>query len=83
MTIEEVKFAINSMVAQYGYFVNGYNREQKVGSIVPVAVVDPELGNCLIIGESSRDEMHKLWSPFRYKSWNPGGPVYYYRAMID
>ncbi len=82
MTEDEIKDAINTIVASKGYFTTGFIHPCEVGKVYPVAYTTPSLGKLLIIGESTRLEYEEEWRAVKghvFPSWS----VYWYRTMID
>ena len=79
MTLEKVTSLIEEQINRNGYFINSYNKDFAINTIVPIApLFGASLGNGLIIAKSTKEEFEKEWGikPF----WNDA--PFYFRIMI-
>jgi len=84
MRIERLQGLINGIINENGWFVNWYWEEKQIGTVAHIAITAGELGNGLIIGESSRNEFYQTWT--KHLGRTPPEPppnAHFYRVMVD
>lgn len=75
---------LNRQINKYGFFTNGYELPREINQVTWISRMQPDLGNAVVIGESSYDEHYDHWKDSPYAQFiRPKPQIFYYRLMKD